>query len=250
MEHQNSKVKVYQSADYKLFRLVEGNRVLNKKKIEKIVAEIKNGNDILDEAPILVKEAGKVLEILDGQHRYEVAKKLGRPVHYIVHKQEMNLYSVAKVNSNTERWKATDFINAYKKAGNKNYEKIEYLHKTYGIAVGVCLSLLDSGTAISGGSSSVQVDFETGNFVVKKNKEAIQLAELCKGFERFSAWNSRSFILAISKILDAGLCDFEVLMKKFNSEPSALLVQPNYKGYLQNLELIYNKNNSKRRPLY
>jgi hypothetical protein len=252
MEHSISKVKVYQSKDYKLFQLVEGNRVLNKNKIQRIINEINAGNDVLDLVPILVKENGKRLSILDGQHRFEVAKKLDRPVHYILQKVDMNLYAVAKVNSNTEKWKPTDFINAYKKAGNTNYDKIEHLHTTYGIGVSTCLFLLVSGgnSKEGGKSRNMQHDFETGQFVVKKYKEAIMVAEMCKNFSRFPAWNTREFIYAICKIMEAGLCDFEVLMKKFNADPEALKVHNNNKGYLTNLEEIYNKNNSKRRTLY
>jgi hypothetical protein len=251
MEHKISKVKVYCTDDYKLFKMIDGNRNLDKKKIERIISEIKAGNDILDEVPILVKEEGKSLRILEGQHRFKVAERLGRTVHYILHKENMSLYSIAKINSNTEKWKAIDFINCYTKAGNSNYEKINHLHKKYGISVGVCLSLLKFGyTKNDGGHDELKREFETGIFEVKKNKEAIQIAELCKSFEKFPAWNSRGFIMAVCRLLQADKCSFDVLLKKFLEDPSKLQQQANYKGYLTNLEEIYNRNNSKRRTIY
>jgi len=98
MNHTASKVKVFQSTDYKLFKLIDGNRAINKKKVDRIIAEIKAGNDVLDESPILVTEVKNHLEVKDGQHRLQVAQQLKRPVHYIVKKQSMSLYNVAKVN--------------------------------------------------------------------------------------------------------------------------------------------------------
>lgn len=251
MEHKLSKVKVYQSTEYKLFTMMAGNRDLNNKKIERIIREIESGNDILDEVPILVKEEGKKLRILEGQHRFKIAERLLRPVHYILHQQNMSLFSIAKINSNTEKWNPNDFINCYITAGNENYTKLQVFREKYTISIGVCLSMLKFGFAKHDGSSEdLKREFETGIFEVKKLKEATQLAEVCKSFETFSQWNSRGFILAVNKILQANKCDFQLLLKKFLEDPARLQQQPNYKGYLTNLEEIYNRNNSKRRTIF
>jgi hypothetical protein len=251
MEHSSSKIKVYQSNDYKLFKVLDGNRPINKRKVENIIKEIKAGNDVLDEVPVLVKEVGKHLDVLDGQHRVIVAQKLGRPVHYIVHKTEMNLYAVAKVNSNTEKWKPIDFINCYKKAGNNNYKQLEEFHEKYNISIGVSLSLLTHGyKKRDGGDGALTKEFETGLFLVKKYKEAVQLAETCNSFSEFAGWNSRPFINAICRILQAEKCEFHLLIKKFAEDPKRLERHANWKGYLTNLENIYNVGYSKRRVIY
>lgn len=252
MNHTPSKIKVFKTEDYSLFQNVDGNRPLNKKKIARIVAEIQSGNDILDEVPVLVKEAKSKLHVLDGQHRVQIAKELSRPVHYIIHKEDMSLYKVAKVNSNVEKWSDADFIRCYEKAGNTNYKRIREFHEQYGIAVGLCLTMLASGSVSDGGSSQEKhrQDFETGLFEVKKMKEARMLAELCKNFEAFKAWNTRPFIIAINKLVIADLCNFDVLIKKFSEDPGQLPNQSNWKAYLTSLEAIYNKGNSKRRTIF
>lgn len=249
MEHTLSKVKVYQSSDYKIFRFVDGNREQNKRKIARIIAEIKNGNDVLDESPILVNESGKYLDIKDGQHRFLVAKELKRPVHYIVKKTELSLYNVATVNSNTERWKDQDYINCYMKAGNENYKILNDFHKKYKVAVGVCLTLLTYGNHKHNSGDEIRPKFQQGVFEVKHKKEATQLMEICKQFEEFPAWNGRLFITAITKIVQAAQCDFDVLVRKFKKDPKKLTNQPNWKGYVANLEMIYNFDNSKRRTI-
>lgn len=182
MKHEKSSVIVYQTNDYKRFRSIDGNRPINKKKVERIIAEIKSGNDVLNEVPVLVTDKSGHLELLDGQHRLEVAVQLKRPVHYIIH-HKMNIYQVAKVNSNTERWKYRDFINSYIKAGNDNYVKLKKFIDQYKVAPNTAVALLHSGTnaKISSKDGVIQA-FENGTFQVLKQKEARALMEICKNF--------------------------------------------------------------------
>ncbi len=252
MDHNQSKVKVYQSSDYGRFQMIDGNRAVNKRKIEKIIKEIRSGNDVLDESPILVTEVKNKLHIKDGQHRYLVARELKRPVHYIIKKQEMTLYNVAKINSNTEKWSSENFINAYAKAGNENYKQLDKFHKTYKISVGVCLSLLANGyqKRDSGDIGNLTDDFQQGKFIVKKYKDAVAFAEICKAFSAFPQWNTRGFIVAMSRILEFGTVDMDVLLKKFSRDTSKLTAQPNWKGYCDNLQRIYNFDNSKQKVIY
>lgn len=254
MEHTKSKVIVYSSTDYKRFRFRDGNRetetVKSKNKRKRIIAEITSGNDILDEVPILVTEVNSHLNIEDGQNRYLIAKDMGRPVHYIIKKEKLSLYNLAKVNSNVEKWTAEDFIKSYSSAGNPHYKQLGKFYKDYGIAVGTCVALLTHGIGKSeGGNDILRAQFEQGAFEVKKKNEAVQLAEICKSFSAFSGWNGRSFVVAISRIVVADLCDFAVLLKKFNKDPSKLTMQPNWKGYVNILGLIYNYDNSKIRSI-
>lgn len=252
MQHQLSKIKIYCTDNYNLFKRVDGNRGLNIKKIERIITEINAGNDVLDLYPVVVKENKTSLELLDGQHRIEVAKKLKRPVHYVIKKEAMNLYQVAKVNSNVEKWTADDFIKCYIAAGNNNYKQLEKFHQTYKMSIGVCITMLDQGIIKTdqGSTAELYQDFQTGAFVVKKYKEAVQLAEICKSFEPFECWNNRSFILSISKIINSDKCEMDILLKKYRADPKRLEKQPDWRKYLTNLEEIYNLGNSKRRVIF
>lgn len=253
MNHSISKVKVFSTSNYKVFSTMDGNRALNKNKIQRIINEIKSGNDILDEVPVLVKEVNSHLEVLDGQHRVEICKALKRPVHYIVHKEKMTLHNVARVNTNTEKWNDQNFINAYVKIGNTNYKQLQSFQKTYGIATGICLGLLTAGLMTNDGgaySEKVRLEFEQGLFEVKKLKEATQIAEICKNFSAYKHWNKRGFIISICRIIKSEMCDMDVLLKKFQKDPAALTYHTHWKGIIRNLEDIYNIGNSKRRVIY
>jgi hypothetical protein len=252
MKHETSAIKVYMTTNYKAFKLMEGNRDLNKKKIQRIIKEIQGGNDVLDESPILVTDVKGSLEVKDGQHRLKVAEHLKRPVHYIIKKQDMSILNVARVNSNTEKWSARAFINAYSKSGKEDYKKLGAFHSKYGIAIGTCLALLAFGDqrVPGGGNDRLVQDFQNGLFQIKKYKEAVLVAELCKSFETFPHWNSRGFIQAIMRIIAHNQCDFEKLKKKFLRDPGKLVMQNNWKGYADNLQRIYNLDNSKQQVIY
>ena len=129
MDHEQSNVIVYVTGEYGRFKLILGNRRLNEEKISRIIKEITTGNDMLRYYPIQVSEHGEKLEIIDGQHRFHICKKLKVPVYYIVVKEDKSLPDIAKINSNTEKWKATDFINCYLEQKNKDYASKDFHHK-------------------------------------------------------------------------------------------------------------------------
>jgi hypothetical protein len=251
MNHTAAKVKVFCTTDYSLFKMVDGNRPINKKKVERIIKEIKAGNDVLDECPILVTEQNGHMDIKDGQHRFQIAKQLKRAVHYIIHEQQMSLYNVATMNSNTEKWTAENFINCYATAGNENYIRLKQFRDKYNIAIGSCLTLLTYGVQKNDGLISTLYDhFQQGTFEIKTYKQAVQYMELCKSFSEYKYWTSRAFLISMTKILQAGKCDMDVLLKKFNENPLALIYSPDWKKIIANLEEIYNKGNTKRRTIF
>lgn len=76
MTHTEATVKIYHTSQYSLFKMINGNRQLNEPKIKKIIAEIQSGNDMLKYYPVQVKENNGRLDILDGQHRFYICKKV------------------------------------------------------------------------------------------------------------------------------------------------------------------------------
>lgn len=253
MNHEKSKVIVFCTGDYKRFRFRKGNRNTNEKKQEKIMAEINDGNDILDQSPILVSENGNHLDIDDGQNRFEICKKLGRPVHYIIRKEQMSLYNLAKNNSNVEKWQPADYIRCHSEDGKEDYVQLDKFQKKYKLAIGLCLMLLSNGDILKASGykqPKLKDDFERGHFKIEKMKEARLFMETCKSFEQFPGWNTRPFLIAMARILAADLADMDVLVKKFNRDPSKLSIQPTWKDYCFNLQRIYNIDNSKQKPIY
>jgi len=244
--HITSPVKVYVTTDYKIFRHTLGNRMLNKNKVKKIVSDIKAGFDRLADFPILVDPAD--MKIKDGQHRLESAMQTQKPIYYIL-AEPMELHEIARVNSNTERWKAKDFINCYVEQGNEHYKILQDFIENYHFPLSSAIKALSGLHLTDGGNkANLQQRFEQGQFTTSDNylSETEELADLCERFDPFPARMSASFIVAIDSIHKKGLCDFDRLIDKFKKNPDRLKANQNRKEYINSLELIYNLNAHKR----
>ena len=75
----NKIYKVNPSDDlYHTLQGVHGNRDINYVNVDRLKKSVKR-NDVLRLRPIVLREENESLVIVDGQHRYEVAKMLSKP---------------------------------------------------------------------------------------------------------------------------------------------------------------------------
>lgn len=247
MEHKESTVIVYHTTEYGRFKMINGNRQLNEPKIKRIIEEITNGNDMLRYYPIQVREKKDRLEILDGQHRFYICKKLKVPVFYIMLKEDKSLPEIAKLNSNVSKWNNADYINCFVQHGDENYVILQEFHEKYGMANSVCLRLLVNGDpGVEGASTSLSDDFRNGLFKVKFLEKATEIAENCKKFEQFPNWRSRAFVIAIYRIMQAGIVTVDEVVKAYHKRPEYLTEQANYKAYVNIIEQMMNVGRQKR----
>lgn len=251
MQHTESSIKIYHTKEYARFRTITGNRELNSLKINRIIKDIENGLDVLRYCPVLVKEEGGVLRIIDGQHRFFVSKKVKSPVWYII-SEDMNLQQIAKINSNTEKWKDRDFLNCYIQLGNKHYQKLQEFIDEYNFPIGISLILLQKGMALGdgGGTSGIKHRFRAGEFEVLEWDKAVELSNQVKLFSSFPGHNHGGFIEAIGRIIRSGKIQIRDLVKKYERDPLLLTPQKNAKQYLNNLEVVYNQNLRTRQTIY
>jgi hypothetical protein len=190
--------------------------------------------------PLQVKHNGDRLDILDGQHRFYISKKLKRPVYYILVKEEKSMPEIAKVNSNVEKWKPEDFINCYVQHGNENYQHIRAYQDRYGFSLSVILKLLDAGNPGNEQHNDLTEEFRRGTFEVKFLEKAHEIGDLVHLFKDFSNYRSRAFVIAIYRIHNANLVSVHDLFEAYKKQPGMLTQQANYKGYVNTLEQIYN----------
>lgn len=244
--HKVSTVQVFCTDDYNNFSMITGNRGINANKVNKIIKEIESGNDMLQYYPIQVRVNGK-LEILDGQHRFFICKKLKRAVHYIIVHEVKQMTDIARINSNVEKWKPQDFINCYVQQNNSDYIKLQEFLSLYKINIGTSFRLLAHGSPGTEGSEVKEREtFESGKFEVKHWEKAVVIAEACKKFQPFPYWTDRAFVIAITRIKKADLITIDDLAEACSKNPGMLEKQHSYKAYINNLEQVANKNKHKR----
>jgi len=247
MQHQESNLKIYFTNDYSRFKFLLGNRQLNDSKIKRIMKDIAEGIDVLRYNPIQVVERNGRLEIADGQHRFYIARTLKRPVHYIVMEESLQLHDIAKVNSNTEKWKTKDFINCYVEQGNENYQQLQDFMDSYGFSATTSIKLLQNGNpGTEAGLIKGAQDFQRGEFEVRFLDKALQIADTVCQFKSFKFYKERGFIIAIYRIMEAGKITIDELIQKYQKHPELLERQAGFKEYIFNLESIYNKGKQQR----
>jgi hypothetical protein len=245
--HAEATHKIYFTRDLARFKSITGNRLLNESKINRIIKDITNGLDLLKYCPIIVD---KEMNVIDGQHRLYVAKKMKSNIWYVI-SEKLSLHEIAKINSNTERWKPQDFIHCYSAQGNENYKILENYMDTYGFPLSVSLKILRDGNVIDAGDTgSPKEDFESGNFKVNHLKKANELGDLVAKFHHHKGYTARGFICAIYTLKQAGKCDFDHLRKKMETTAFPLKDCTNMKSYLVRIEELYNKGAQTRKVIF
>lgn len=248
MKHTPSKIVVYESTDYSSFSFITGNRPLNPNKITRIIKDIEGGNDMLKDYPIQVRKNGGGVEILDGQNRFTICKKLQRPVHYILVAETKSMADIATVNSNTEKWVPQNYINCYIKEKNPHYKKLQaFIDEFKFIDTGMSVLLLLTGSPLATkAKENVRELFTRGKFQVKFWNEAVQIAKDTARFSASEHYKDRAFMIALYKIKIAELITMDELVKAFNKKPEMLQKQATQKGYVVNLEEIASLGKHKR----
>lgn len=111
-------IQVFETNDLAQFKKLKGNRSINESQVDGIVNSITEIG--YQPVPILVNEK---LEIIDGQHRVEAAKKLGLPIYFVI-KPGAGAREVMQMNLRRGNWTVYDFIGFYRENGNHNYVRL------------------------------------------------------------------------------------------------------------------------------
>lgn len=209
--HVEANIKIYFTRDYSRFKNIQGNRTLNERKIDKIINDIEDGFDMLRYCPIIVD---KDMNVIDGQHRLQVARDLGSNIWYVI-SDTISLHEIAKMNTNTERWKPKDFIHCYCENGIQSYYDLKEYMKAYKIPLMASIDLLMNGNIATGGKKSTVEKFETGKFVVNYKQQAEEIGLLIQRFDKYPGYLSRNFIAAIQRVLASNKCQMDKLITKF-----------------------------------
>lgn len=151
---------IYETTKY-TFKYAVANRSVDWKHVAKLVESMKE-NDLHKENPIIVNLKG---EIVDGQHRYEARKKLGRAVYYTVCQKmgSATTGTIQLLNTNNKNWKPKDYLDSYCSQGHKEYLALRSFLKEFPVfTVSVAIELLGRSRG-----HDRTVDFKEGKFVMK-----------------------------------------------------------------------------------
>lgn len=120
------------TTNYGMFILRDDNRHEGVKEahVLRIMNSIRT-NNLLALRPI---DVNGEMEVIDGQHRLEAAKRLSLPIYYKM-STELKAQDIALINANVKPWSKMDYLNFYTKQGYPEYQKLSAFIKKSGLTL-------------------------------------------------------------------------------------------------------------------
>lgn len=129
-------MQIKSTTNYDQFKVIKGNRNINKRHLTTLTLSIVKEN-LLEFNPIIVNEK---MEVIDGQHRLEVAKANKLPIFYMVN-PTADIHTVVRQNSVSKQWNLQDYINSFVTLGKENYIYLQEFMDNYELPPYIALRL-------------------------------------------------------------------------------------------------------------
>lgn len=219
--------------DYKMFHYMGGNRRVSKKRVDTIALSMAAHPDIFQHRPILVNEK---YEIIDGQHRYNAAKKLGVEVWYetaegISHEEALVM------NQNQANWTLIDYARSYAYAGKQDYKDyLKVLESHPGFPTHVIMMY------IGGNAQNNATRFRKGDFKASTLAVGEVFLDYLKDIAQYEPKAKlQTPARALFKVFQTDGYDHDRMLAKLAMAPQGMFqVYGTIKEILRALEDIYN----------
>jgi hypothetical protein len=221
--------QVHTTDDYHIFQPIDGNRNKNLLHLNRLRKSMQE-NYLF--TVIIVNEN---FQIIDGQHRFEIIRELGLPLHYIIC-PGYGLKEVHTLNANSKNWTFDDYMNGYCELGNNNYIVYRNFKNMYNFTHQICMKLLH-GTA----NGNASADFQNGNLKISGFDIPSQRAKMivsCAPY--YDGYLKTLFALAMITLFEKPQFNFEEFLGKLKANPTALKDCTSVSSYIALIEEIYN----------
>ena len=121
---------IQKTTDYSKFKTLKANRSLSATHLARLTLSISRRN-MLEQNPIIVNEN---MEVIDGQHRLEVARLNHWAVYYTV-VPDAGIDEVMEMNANLRTWKLIDYVDSLITRGYKDMQYIKEFADAYDISI-------------------------------------------------------------------------------------------------------------------
>ena len=226
---------IKKTTNYSDFKTVKGNRLLSKEHYKTLLQSI-NGKNLLHLNPIIVNSN---MEVIDGQHRLQVAKTLHIPIYY-VQGNGLDYQDVVMFNNTMKTWTMEDYAKGYIALGFKEYTKLEQFKKKWQLSISNAMAILGGDGTVYGANYR---KFKAGLFEVVNQEWADDFAKNLHDIVPFTSentWKDRDFIRALSAIYNKGV-KHEVLLERLQRYGSVIYRRANLTDYLRTFEDVYNR---------
>jgi len=246
MKHKTVEITKY----YSKFKLSLENRDINlkKNKAKKLRESLKKHGWIPSFPMTCFRNGSDQLTILDGQHRFSIARELGMPVKYVIVDQE---FDISEINNTQDTWRLKDYLSRWQKAGKDAYFEIEEFMSAHpNLTLSASISLLGGQYQ---GNTQLKNKYKEGNFSIssKSRGKAYQIANC---FESIIEVNDdakhNNLLKALYKCFYVDSFDSQRLIDQCKKNPAMIQPYSKTEDWLDLLQEIYNHGRkSNRIPL-
>jgi hypothetical protein len=229
--------RIQHTTNYAMFKKHDSNRDTNARSRKQLEDSMKLYGFLPCFAIVVMVVNGNRV-VLDGQHRLEIATKLGLAVYYM----EVDFdFDIAVVNSTQQPWKIRDYAVMFAENGNKNYEEALTFSKKYHVPLGRAFAMLAGVTTFD----AIKRAFIDGRFKIKDRAWAESVAEI------YVPLASTNPVVKGSRFLEACMAVCRVtafdparLIKSAKTSKEMFAAYSTRDAYLDMLEQVYNNHRS------
>jgi hypothetical protein len=226
---------------YDIFKKFPGNRSHTESVVFTLMESIKEHN-LLSERPIMVNEQ---MEVIDGQHRLEAAKRLGIPIYYTINKK-LKPHDIILLNTQ-HNWNLENYLQYWANEQVEDYVKLKNYVQTSGISFKILMRIL-----MQDKSRNRYEEFKKGNYKfpgeeeITKVTQHIENAKVIVEYIRAKTGNeypqlfTPTFYKWLIIFLSHPSVDFNTFMHKLPYRIELLRPCASGKEYLEIFRIIYN----------
>lgn len=229
---------LYETKDYNIFKLIKGNRELNRIHVNKLARAIRDYGNITLISPILVNEK---YEVIDGQHRLwamqkvEKEDKLDYTINFIV-RDGLTSEDAIKMNSGSKGWNPDDYARHFVNLKKEDYAIFLSFRDRYNLNADVLFRYLSP-------SGCNRTQFQNGKFKVENQSKS---KTWCNRLEEMDQYyrdsRHRSFSLAFFELVSHQDYDHNRMIEQLQNYASYLIKVPlKNKPMKEALIDLYNK---------
>ena len=237
------KLEIKASKNYNQFKINTFNRDLAK---VPALEDSMRKYGFIPSKPLIVQKNGRGFVVIEGNHRFATAKKLGIPFYYMVVNGDATDHPT-DIETSTRPWTSINYLTAFCNEGRPEYLAIRKYRNRTGFSITHCVRLLagiDSHRSVH--------DFKFGNFKRGKDQRMASEVELiaaaiAKTNKRISRHGSS--IAAMISLIQCPEFSTKRLVQKIETFPGKLIPQADTALYLTMFEEIYNYKSGSKVPL-
>lgn len=246
VEKQEIMETLERTMDYDRFKFMRGNRDVNEHHVKRLMKSLQE-EQLVSFVIINAKD-----EVIDGQNRLEACKRLRLPI-YVYRDSKTAKYGLNQVqryNSNNLIWNKRSYLNSYCKIGVKPYMQLKEFMTNYPcFGISASLTIITNkphadhapSTKENGRKYILAKPFEQGQLSIDDLGLAYENAGKLMEYQRFfKHFNNRSFVNIMVQLFNNRKFDHNIMLKKLEISPTALVRCNTFNQYRNLIEEIYN----------